>query len=146
LDGELEHGTRRLLRAPDDVADLMGAELSTMRRERDRLAGELTAMESLKPTDVPAEADRIVDRLWSLGRELEKAKPARLRELVRRMVARVDLWFDSVQKRTRTEHPFLRGCIDLRPDPSLVVFNSVNRGEPCRTSLYIPPEEVKRVA
>jgi len=129
LDGELEHGTRRLLRAPDDVADLLGAELSTTRRERDRLAGELEAMERTKPTNIESEADAAVDRLWTLRSELDRAKPARLRELVRRMVARIDLHFDAVPKRTRTEHPFREGFIDLRPDPSLVVYNSVSRGD-----------------
>ena len=31
--------------------------------------------------DIEAEADEIVDRLWTLGEELERAEPARLREI-----------------------------------------------------------------
>jgi len=75
LDQELEQGAKRLLRAPDDVADLLGAELSATRRERDRVAGEPEAMERTKPADIDAEADAAVDRLWTLRTELDRAKP-----------------------------------------------------------------------
>jgi hypothetical protein len=78
-------------------------------------------------------------RLWSLGKEISRAKPARLRELIGQMVARIDLYFGSVKKRTRTEHPFQRGEIRLRPDPSLVVCNSVSRGDWIRTSDLLTP-------
>ena len=40
-DKEIRHGTRRLLRAPDAIADLLADELSAMKRERDRLAAGL---------------------------------------------------------------------------------------------------------
>ena len=140
LDGEIEHGVKRLLRAPDDIADLLGSELSRMRKERERLARRLEELESLEcpeVDDVEALVDQAVDRLWSIVEELDKAEPARLRELIRRMVHRIDLWFDHVPKGKRVECPLSRGTIQLRPDP--VLFRLDNRGDWTRTSdLSVP--------
>ncbi len=128
LDAEIEQGARRLLRAPDDVADLLGRELSAMRRDRDRLVSQVSDLEgAAAPVDVAAEADAAVDRLWGLAEELEKAPPVRVRELVRRMVARVELRFGRVEKAKRVECPFLKGRIELRPDPLLC--SPVSRGD-----------------
>ena len=127
LDQEIQHGTRRLLRAPDDIADLLGEELSGLRRDRDRLAAELDGMSGSEPTDVEGAADAAVDRLWNLAEELRQAKPVRLRELLHRMVARIDLHFDRINKGTRTECPFSSGSIELRPDP--ILCSLVSRGD-----------------
>ena len=126
-DRELELGTRRLLKAPDEVADLLGAELARLRRDRDRMASELTALSETDPVDLESEVEATVDRLWRLADELEKPDPARLRELIRRMVVRIDLWFDAKQNGPRVERPLSKGCIDLRPDPLL--FKLVSRGD-----------------
>ena len=107
LDREIEQGTKRLLKAPDEIADLLGAELARILRERDRLGAELVALEDHAPADLEADVEATVDRLWTLADELGKANPARLRELVRRMVARIDLWFDAKQIGPRVERPFL---------------------------------------
>ena len=129
LDKEIQHGTRRLLRAPDDIADLLAGELSNMKRERDRLAAELEQLEaSVAPMDVEAEADAVVDKLWTLADELQRADPARLRELIRRMVARIDLWLDHVPKGNRVECPLSRGVIELRPDE--ISYRLDSRGDP----------------
>jgi site-specific DNA recombinase len=128
LDKEIQHGTRRLLRAPDNIADLLADELSNMKRERDRLAAELQQLEaSPAPVDLEAEADAVVDKLWTLAEELQNAEPARLRELIRRMVARIDLWFDHVPKGNRVECPLSRGMIELRPDQ--ISYRLVSRGD-----------------
>jgi site-specific DNA recombinase len=140
LDKEIQHGTRRLLRAPDNIADLLAAELSNMKRERDRLAAELEQLvASAKPVDLEAEADAVVDKLWTLADELQHADPARLRELVRRMVARIDLWFDRVPKGNRVECPLSRGVIELRPDE--ISYRLDNRGDPRFTQQKIPVAE-----
>jgi hypothetical protein len=129
LDQELEHGAKRLLRAPDEIADLLGAELAGMRRERDRLSGELGEIERSEAIDVEVEVEDRAKRVWSLGAEIARAKPAGIREVIGRMVSRIDLFFGTVEKRTRTEHPFERGVIELRPDAALCLFNSVSRGD-----------------
>ena len=67
------------------------------------------------------------DRLWSLAEDVEEAAPAKVRELVRQMVSRIDLYFDHVKKGTRVECPFSHGTITLRADPLL--YRLVNRGD-----------------
>ena len=133
LDREIEQGTKRLLKAPDEIADLFGAELARIRRERDRLGAELVNLEDHAPADLEADVEATVDRLWTLADELGKANPARLRELIRRMVSRIDLWFDAKQIGPRVKRPFSKGCIDLRPDP--LFFRLVSRGD--RTSIEL---------
>jgi hypothetical protein len=128
LDREIDHGVKRLLRAPDDVADLLAQELSNMRRERERLARELDDLEQPRdPADIEAEVEAAVSRLWTLAEELGQADPARLRELIRRMVARIELHFDHIQRGPRVECPLSKGTIDLRPDP--ILFRLVSRGD-----------------
>jgi DNA invertase Pin-like site-specific DNA recombinase len=128
LDRELEHGTKRLLRAPDNLADLLATELSNVRRQRDRLAGELARADAAtEHVDVDAVADRIVSRLSGLADELETAPPDRMRELLRRLVGRIELWFDHVPRGKRVECPLSRGSIELRQDR--VLFGLDSRGD-----------------
>jgi hypothetical protein len=77
--------------------------------------------------DLEAEADTLVDRLWTLTEELQNAPPTRMRELVHQMVPRIDLRFDRKQQGRRTIYPFAGGKVYLRPDP--VLYRLVNRGD-----------------
>ena len=141
LDKQVVHGTKRLLGAPDDIADLLAAELSKLRKERDRLAKELTEWEPVPAPDLEAQADAAVDRLWTLCEELQKAPPARLRELVRQMVSRIRLRFGRKRQGRRTTYPFLGGKVDLRPDP--VLYRLVSRGDWIRTSDLLTPSQTR---
>ena len=127
FDKQVAHGTKRLLQAPDDIADLLAAELSKLRKERDRLARELSEWEPTPVTDLEAKADALVDRLWRLRKELENAPSTRMRELVHQMVTRIDLRFDRKKQGRRTIYPFAGGIVHLRPDP--VLYRLVNRGD-----------------
>ena len=92
----------------------------------ERAAAELSRTEAARrPIDLDAEADAVVDRLWGLGEELQQADPARLRELLRRMVERIELRFKHVPKGKRVECPLTGGEIRLHPE----FFCSVNRGD-----------------
>jgi hypothetical protein len=87
LDRALEQGTKRVLSAPDDVADLLAEELSKTRKERERVAVELERnVAQQKPIDVEAEIEATVAHLWALATELNRTKPERLRELFNRIV------------------------------------------------------------
>jgi DNA invertase Pin-like site-specific DNA recombinase len=129
LDREIEQGTRRLLRAPDDVADLLAIELRKVRGERERVAVELATIDTAtKPIDVEGEAERVTARLDSLSADLnEKVDPAKLREVVRRMVDRIDLFFDRVPRGKRVECPLSKGVINLRRDSA--IFSLECRGD-----------------
>jgi hypothetical protein len=73
MDKQLAQGTKRLLAAPDDIADLLGAELSKLRKDRDRLAERLAEIQPAGRYDLGAQADALADRLWSLTEELADA-------------------------------------------------------------------------
>lgn len=137
LERELEQGTRRLLRAPDDVADLLAKELANIRRDRDRLAGELASFKtSVKPNDLDGEAKLITDRLDSISADLnEKVDPAKLREVLRRMVDRIDLYFDHVPRGKRIECPLSKGIINLRRDS--LISSLVSRGDRTPVELFL---------
>ncbi len=127
LDKQVAHGTKRLLQAPDDIADLLAVELSKLRKERDRLARQVLEWEPHEAVDLEAKADALVDRFWRLDQELRHAPPTRMRELVHQMVSRIDLSFDRKKQGRRTIHPFAGGRVYLRPDP--VLYRLVNRGD-----------------
>ena len=80
-----------------------------------------------KPKNVEAELEKIVDRIWRLGEELKKARPAKLRELFRQMVERFELRFDHVQRGKRLECPLAFGKIHLKTVSS--IFCGVSRAE-----------------
>ena len=70
-----------------------------MRREQERVAEQLQALERRgKPADIEAEAEKAAKRLLSMEQELDLAPPARLRELLGRMVGAVNLFFDHVPR------------------------------------------------
>ncbi|NQT13770.1 MAG: hypothetical protein HQ582_13540 [Planctomycetes bacterium] len=121
------YSSKPLLQAPDDSADLLGTELSKLRKERDRLGRELSEWEPAPVIDLELEADAVVDRLWTLGEELQEAPPARLRELVHQMVTRIDLRFDRTKQGRRTLRPPAGGKVSLRPSP--LMYRLVCRGD-----------------
>jgi len=128
LESELDRATDRMLRSPEDLVDILAPKVSRMRQERDGVAKRLAEMKGrLRPVDAEAEADCALNRLWCLEQEIEGAEPARLRELIRRIVGRVDLYFDHVPRGKRIECPLSRGVIELRQDP--IFFGPVNRDD-----------------
>ena len=99
-----------------------------MKAERERIRNELQqAGKTNKPKDIAAEVDAIVDRIWSLDRELQDAKPERLRELFNGMVERIELRFRHVQCGKRLECPLESGIIHLRADSPM--FGPVSGGD-----------------
>jgi hypothetical protein len=116
LESQIAHRTKRLLKAPDDVADLLGAELAALRRERDRLAADLDAAEHRGAGDTEADIEAALSELWTLADGLDSDDPATLREVIRRLVSRIDLYFDAKQNGPRVERPLSKGVIDLRPE------------------------------
>jgi len=139
LDAKIDRAADNYLDADVSIRGILGKKMGTMRADRDRVAAELAAIEGVKPTDLEGESDRITDRVWGLHEELDRAKPARLREVINQMVEKIDLFFGSIQKKSRTEHPLARGEITLRPDPGLQFSKHVSRGDWIRTSDLLTP-------
>jgi DNA invertase Pin-like site-specific DNA recombinase len=116
LDRQIDQGADRLLKAPDDLMDILAPKLSAMREERKRLAKELAAStKGDNAVDVEAMAEAAIDRLWTLSAEFEKANPAQLKELLRRIVSKVELFFDEHRTAQRTFYRCVRGIVQLQP-------------------------------
>ena len=76
LTAEIGRGAKRLMRAPEELFMAFSAESAATTRERDRLAGDLDALESSGGADAEKEADAAVDRLWTLGAASRIEPPA----------------------------------------------------------------------
>ena len=126
LDKQIDRAADRLLSAPDDLMDILAPKLSAMRREQERIQRELEQAEvATAPVDVDGEAKAVAAKLWTLADELDKAEPARVRELFQRFVSKVELRFDHIQRGKRMECPFASGEITLNP----AMFPIVSRGD-----------------
>lgn len=122
LDRDIDRATDRLLTAPDDLMDVLAPKVQAMRAEQARLTSEVEqAVEASQRVDVEAEAQAAVAKLETLSDELRTAKPARLRELVHRMVQRIDLWYRQAKMATgkRTRSTLARGRIVLNASTEL---------------------------
>lgn len=98
-----------------------------MKRQRDRLEAELADLERRNTVaDQEGEVDAIVDRLWRLDQELQDATPARLRELLGRMVQRIELKFELIPRGKRVECKAAGGMVLVHPAS---IYGSANRGD-----------------
>src|SRR5262249_39840562 len=81
LDGEIKQGARNLLRAGDNF-DLLSEEVADLRRQRDKLARELEALErsqAVPADDLTRKVDAAIAKLRRLREELEGADRDKLR-------------------------------------------------------------------
>jgi hypothetical protein len=69
---------------------------------------------------VSAKVDQAIDLLFEASRELETAPPERLRAILKKLVVRVDLYFEEPDK-PRQWFRFSRGVVKLRPFISFAV-------------------------
>jgi hypothetical protein len=102
-DAEIRDAARNVLRAKDN-ADLLNELLTDLRKERNRLARELEAAEQAKQEpaeDVGKEVEAAIDRLYDLREQLIRADKPELGAIIARMVSRVNLFFEPVQKGKR---------------------------------------------
>ncbi|MEX2138583.1 MAG: recombinase family protein [Pirellulales bacterium] len=120
LDRQIDQAADRVLRAPEDLVDMLTDKLIAMRDERRRLAAELEAdNRKTAPKATRSDPEAHARRLWSLHLQFDKADPKTLRELLRRMVSRIDLWFERQQSGKKEFTRCVRGVVSLRPDPDL---------------------------
>ncbi len=129
LTKELDRGVERALKCDDALADILLRKLAETRRERDRLAAELADQEpSRRKSDIDAEADAVLAELNQLSTGLnEKDDPGTIRDVLQRMVTRIDLTFDHIPRGKRIECPMSKGTIHLRQD--LNIYTLKSRGD-----------------
>ncbi len=117
LSAKVEQGVENLLTAPADLRELMTAKLRELQERECALRRELAALR--RPAASDKELDAAVDEatglLSRLQAEVEAADPARVRELLRQVVSRIDCWFDVVPYGKKSFTPLSRGVVHLRP-------------------------------
>jgi hypothetical protein len=109
------------------VRSALGAELASLGRERDRLAADVDLTEHRQAGNTEADVEAALNELWTLADGLDSDKPTVLREVIRRLVSQIDLWFDAKQNGPRVERPLSEGVIDLRPEAA--AFKLDSRGD-----------------
>jgi DNA invertase Pin-like site-specific DNA recombinase len=117
VDDEIKTATQNVLRAKSNI-DLLNDALTALRGERERLAAELSDAEARRgpELDIEETVKKAVDRLRTLAEWLQEVDPKRLREVLRQIFVRVDLYYESVEGRTKRS-PFRleKGVAQLRP-------------------------------
>jgi site-specific DNA recombinase len=110
LDREIDEGTDRLLRLPEDLVEAATLKVRKWKAERKEVAAELKALEAeaeARRAD-DEQADKVVGLLKHLGELIGKAPPQMVREVMQSLVKRIDLHFeheDRGQRRmTRATH------------------------------------------
>ena len=115
LDKQIDQGAERVLTAPEGLLDILTSKLQQFKEERAHVDAELrAARQSAAPVDVESEVDRVASKAWSLLAELEAAEPAKLREILRQAVDRVELSFTARQQGKRNRYEATGGRVLFR--------------------------------
>ncbi len=94
LDKQIDRAGDRLLKA-EDLEDLLIPKLKAMRTDRDRLASDLKTMnQQADPTTIEAEIDAALACFEELITQHESAPARRFRELIRRVIQRIEFEFE----------------------------------------------------
>ena len=110
LDQKIEQGADRVFEAPEDLLPTLYRKLEDLRSERDRLKAELDALGSREARSNGQDdkvVDRAIDALRDLGEALCKANPKDTKELLSRIVTKIELHFegnDTGRKNRRFSH------------------------------------------
>jgi hypothetical protein len=125
LDREIQTGVKALMAYPDN-ADLLNAELTGKRQERQGVEKELEALresQAVPAGQALAEIERAVGkllrlrkRLVALGANPDAAGYEELGAVLRLLVSHVDCYFDTeAPHKPRQPYAFLRGVVRFRP-------------------------------
>jgi hypothetical protein len=120
LDTEVRAAARNVLRAGDNF-DLLNEHVTALRKQREKIARELSQAEAAQKAEPIAEEQAVarvgdaIARLYQLRERLEKAGRQELGEVLRLLISRVDLYFEPREKGKKRWFQFIKGAIKLRP-------------------------------
>jgi DNA invertase Pin-like site-specific DNA recombinase len=130
LDSKLARGSARLLEVRPEIFANVSAALADVRRERDALAAEIERVQQESPVDdlerTIADAEAV---LWNLQEALKAEDMPLLRETLRALVDRVQLFWTHEKRAKLTRSRLERGIIHLRPQRELC-YSSVRAYRP----------------
>jgi DNA invertase Pin-like site-specific DNA recombinase len=116
LHGQIQQGNFNLTVLPPDRLAGVIASLRTLEAERDRLVRELEALHKVANVgEMEAELRAAEEDLRHLRDVLLDSKPEELREVLRHLVERIELFFEHRPLRGKTRALFRKGVIRLRP-------------------------------
>ncbi len=105
LDKQIDTGAGRVLTAPDNLVEVLTTKLQQMKRDREQIEQQLKRIQKPPAINIEKQIKQLADKVWSLMDELQKAEPARVRELLQRAIDRVELSFTARQQgKRRTYH------------------------------------------
>ncbi len=117
LNSEIDRAADRLLRAGDDLVDILSPKLRSLRQERDRIAERLQAEATPdimgKPQSTEAVVKSAMDRLQTLSNDLRSTSAERRRHVLQSMIHSVTLEFEQTEKNGRTFSKLKGGVIEL---------------------------------
>ena len=128
----IDRAADRLLRAGDDLVDVLSPKLRSMRDDRDSLTARLQDADKRKNNrDTDATVKAAMAKLWTLQRDFKDAAPERLRELLQTAVSRIDLQYERKPQGKRMLTTLVSGTVELS--------HAVNRDDWIRTSDLCTP-------
>jgi len=112
LDVDIDKAADRLLRADDDLMDILSPKLRAMRQDRDRLAARLES-EVITKNNPNREVRQAMDRLKTLSEDLQAdTHPERRRHVFQQLVSRIVVDFEQTKQKGRTVSKVTGGQIE----------------------------------
>ena len=119
LTRKIDQAAERLLTAPENITDLLAPKIAEWRDERDRMQRLEKQSVATPATDIEAETERIMAKTEQISEEFKTAPPARLRELLRRFVPEIRLFWEEDENSTYKKHLISRVQLTIPKDVEL---------------------------
>jgi hypothetical protein len=124
LDQNIAKGGYNITIAEPEDMMAISQNLKAMRLERIKLIGELDRLDrDVKRVDAEETLRTVEEQLWQLRESLAAADPRLVRESLRQMVGKVEVWFTHKPSKAGklTKSTFARGLIWVRTDEPLMM-------------------------
>jgi DNA invertase Pin-like site-specific DNA recombinase len=120
LDRKIKTGAERFLTAPEELVEACRQSLSALQEQRRSLAADLDALRA-RTAAVASLDERIEEaaaRFARLAEVFERGDPVLVREALREVIERIELWFShsTSGNARRTTTSFAKGLIYVRPE------------------------------
>jgi septation ring formation regulator EzrA len=115
LDAEIDAGTDRLLKLPEDLADAAALKVRKWKERREALRAELQALEAEKEArrQDALQVDDVINTLRRLGELIGTAPPDLVRETMRSLVEKMVVHFEHEDRGRRRRSVATHGVVHL---------------------------------
>ena len=117
LDKQLDRFSKNWFETPESLLKQLTEEAEAKKRERETIADQLATLEAAADRiDIESTTEKIAEKSLALSEELQSAEPARIRELFRQLVERVEVNFTERHRGKRREYQPVGGRITFRTE------------------------------